>query len=572
MKSRYIFPLVIILVSLVLCVRQLGEPDVWWQIRTGEFILENGYVPEVDVFSYTYNGDPWFNVKWGTEVIMALVADWFGPESLMLLNWLVLLAIIWFIRSAYEQLIQIIGGDRKAPGPGFFLGLLFFLFAMAYRINARPEMMSHLLTSVYVFLFLWYFNRPGKHILLLIPLQLIWGNLHEAFGVGQVLIIIFLSSLWYRYLFYRKDSKHARKDLFLASIAGVLAIFSVVIHPMGMGMLTKPFDIFGQLGENKFTTELWSFKQGEYWNLAAYLSLLMLSVSGYRWTRKERGKPRWHSLPLFYLIILAAFTYLAASANRNLPFLLIAVTPLFALDLDLWFKPSKSLRIVYLISGVLLYLFVASGQFYERFYPVEKYGLGVDIQSTPIGAANFIKENKLEGNAYVDYFSSSYLLWALQPDFRSYLDLRDLDVFEPQFITNNLLNYTRPTTPTKSGKPLFRFMEDIDQFSYVVMENNDKFVNFHRYMNGLDDYVLSYADPLTSVYIKDNKANSQLIQKYRPMKLQDKFQYYDVMEPAPFNKMISKILAPWYEPVDPDFRHQEYLRVYKMRYMGASPG
>lgn len=571
MKTRFLFSIVILLVSLVLCVRQLGEPDVWWQIRTGEFILEHGYVPKVDVFSYTYNGDPWFNVKWGTEVIMALVADWFGPESLMLLNWLVLLAILWFIKSAYQQLIRITGTRSETPGTGFYLGLLFFLMAIAYRINARPEMMSHLLTSVYIFLFLWYYNKPGKQIFLLIPLQLIWANLHEAYGVGQVLILIFLSSLWYRHYFFRKHIRYTPKHLYLASLAGLLALVSVIIHPMGVAMLTQPFDIFGQLGENKFTTELWSFRQGEFWNLAAYLMLFIILVIFYRWLRREKGRQRWQALPLFYLLILAAFAYLAASANRNLPFLLIALTPLLCLDLEMWFSESRILRAIYFSTGILFYFAVSSGKFYERFYPVEKYGLRVDIQSTPIGAASFIEENNLKGNAYVDYFSSSYLLWALQPDFRSYLDLRDLDVFESQFITNNLLNYTRPTTPTKSGKPLFRFMEDLDHFSYVVMENNDKFVNFHRYLNSQGDYVLSYVDPLTSVYIKDNERNRDLAAKYRALSLDEKFHHYGVIDPAPLNRWLSQILAPWYRPVAPDYRHREYLYAYQKRYLGVSP-
>ena len=327
MHSQRFNYLLIILVSLVLCIRQIGEPDVWWQIRTGEYILEHGVVPKTDVFSYTYNGDPWFNVKWGTEVIMAVVSDWFGPESLMLMHWLVLLAIMWFTRLSYEQLLTILGKTDRQPGIGFYLGLLFFLLAMAFRINARPEMMSHLLTSVYLFLFLWYFNKPGRQVFLLIPLQLLWGNLHEAFGVGQVLIIIFLASLWYRHLFFKKQSRHSKKEVTTATIAGVLALFAVAVHPMGTGMLVQPFDIFGQLGENKFTTELWSFKQAEFWNLAAYLSLVMILVMAFRWLGKEGGKPRWHALPLYYLLIIAAFVYLASSANRNLPFLLIAAVP-----------------------------------------------------------------------------------------------------------------------------------------------------------------------------------------------------------------------------------------------------
>lgn len=571
MKTKFLFPTLIVLVSLVLSVRQLGEPDVWWQIRTGEFILENGYVPDTDVFSYTYAGDPWFNVKWGTEVIMALVVRWFGPESLLLLNWLVLLGIIWFIRASYIQLKIITNNQDLPQGMGMYTGLLFFLMAMAYRINGRPEMMSHLLTAVYIFLFLRHFNKSDRLIFLLIPLQLIWANLHEAYGVGMVLIVIFLASTWFRNIFFKKTAKVKRREALQITALGLLALLAVVIHPMGTSMLIQPFDIFGQLGENKFTTELWSFKHAEYWNLAAYLSLFMVLVMLYRWSGKLAGIRRWQSLPLYYLLILAAFFYLAASANRNLPFVLIAFAPLVCLDFELWFGRTKWISPVYLSLAALFYLFVASGKFYQRFYPVEKYGLRVDIQSTPVGAAEFIMESGLSGNAYVDYFSSSYLLWALQPDFKSYLDLRDLDVFEAQFITNNLLNYTQPTTPTRSGKPLFRFMEELDDFSYVVMENNEKFINFHRYMNSQPDYVLGYADPLTSIYIKDKKENHALVETTRKMSLEDRFHNYGELKPGAVSRILTKVLAPWYQPMPVDYRNEDYFRVYKQGYLEPFP-
>ncbi len=565
MSKQFFAIILLVLVSLVLCVRQLGEPDVWWQIRTGEYILEHGFVPKTDVFSYTYAGDPWFNVKWGTEVLMALVTRWLGPESLMLLHWLVLLGIMTFIYKSYRQLKFILGKSDEPLQIGFFLAMLLFLMAMAYRINARPEMMSHLLTAAYLYIFLSYYHRPGPRIWLLIPLQILWANLHEAFGVGQVLIVIFLVSIWYQHILMKKHSKLSFKQLRLASISGIIALIAVVIHPMGAGMLTHAFDIYAQLDQNKFTTELWNFKHAEYWNLAAYITLLLLVLLIYRLV--IRPGRHWRSLPLFYLLILAAFIYLAASANRNLPFLLMAIAPVLGIELERWLNSSKVVRLSYFFAGIAFYLYVSSGKFYERHYPVEKYGLRVDMQSTPIGVANFILKEGLSGNAYVDYFSSSYLLWALQPEYKSYLDLRDLDVFESQFIANNLLNYTRPNTPTKSGKELFRFMEDIDHFNYVVMENNEKFVNFHRYMNGLDDYVLAYADPLSSLYIKDNEQNSQLFDRCAKLNITQKFKPYSEFEPLAFNRTLSYMLAPWYQPMVPTDRYQDYLQAYSLRYL-----
>jgi hypothetical protein len=66
--------------------KQLREPDLWWQIRTGEWIIANGEVPTQDVFSLLISGTSWINIKWGFEVMAAAVAGAFGAESVLLLQ------------------------------------------------------------------------------------------------------------------------------------------------------------------------------------------------------------------------------------------------------------------------------------------------------------------------------------------------------------------------------------------------------------------------------------------------------------------------------------------------------
>jgi len=53
-----------ILVGIVLSLKALREPDLWWMYRTGEWMLENGQVTKSDPFSYTFAGTEWINVKW----------------------------------------------------------------------------------------------------------------------------------------------------------------------------------------------------------------------------------------------------------------------------------------------------------------------------------------------------------------------------------------------------------------------------------------------------------------------------------------------------------------------------
>ncbi|MEN8957164.1 MAG: hypothetical protein ABF258_04000, partial [Flavobacteriales bacterium] len=93
----------VILVAIVSCIKYIYEPDIWWQIATGNWILENGQVPTQDVFSHTYAGEPWINVKWGAEILMALVDKTLGVELLPLLQIGCLLGILFFIRKIFNQ-------------------------------------------------------------------------------------------------------------------------------------------------------------------------------------------------------------------------------------------------------------------------------------------------------------------------------------------------------------------------------------------------------------------------------------------------------------------------------------
>src|ERR1017187_10493218 len=49
----------------------LGDCDTGWNIRTGEWIIANGWVPYRDVFSFTRPGAQWFAWEWFIEVLFA---------------------------------------------------------------------------------------------------------------------------------------------------------------------------------------------------------------------------------------------------------------------------------------------------------------------------------------------------------------------------------------------------------------------------------------------------------------------------------------------------------------------
>ena len=46
----------------------LADPDTFWHIRFGQWVLDHAQFPTVDFFSYTAAGKPWIATEWLSEV------------------------------------------------------------------------------------------------------------------------------------------------------------------------------------------------------------------------------------------------------------------------------------------------------------------------------------------------------------------------------------------------------------------------------------------------------------------------------------------------------------------------
>lgn len=549
--------IIILLVGTVLSIRTLHEPDIWWQLRTGEYILEHNTVPDVDVFSYTQAGEPWVNVKWGFEVLMALAAKLGGPEMTVLLQVPATLLIIFFAVGIYRQLFPFSG----APPPALVLSLLIMLFTIAFRMNGRPEMSSHVLTLTFIYLYLRHRNNNDWRIFLLIPLQMLWANLHEGYGVGIVLIAVFIISAWMEQLLFKPDTNGLNNAAIRLSIAGVIGALAVVVHPSGFTMLTQFMELFGQLKENRFTTELYNFKFAEYWSFPAYINIAVAAVgivfviAGFLKTSFKQVLQKYSPA---YLAILVAFLYLSLNSYRNIPFFMMAVTPLLAHILHSWvgelaWYKGKVAYVVLVVLGIGAYVSVTTNAFYNKLLPRESFGLGVNVTSTPVDGAQFIEEQGLKGKAFVDYLSCNYLLWKLQPDFKTYIDLRDLDVFPPTMIKNLLHCYARPNDLVSSGQTLWEYLKTYDTFEYVQVLNSPQFRQMHLTLLHSDkEFDLVYADPLLSIYARVNDTNKQVLDQHgwKTAGKRDVFHLHSNYQASGLVNVINHLFWPPYSPPD----------------------
>ena len=69
-RTTNVFLAVLFLGLFAMAARNVTDPDVWWHLKTGQFIAEHKAVPHTDPFSYTRAGEPWVAHEWLSELLL----------------------------------------------------------------------------------------------------------------------------------------------------------------------------------------------------------------------------------------------------------------------------------------------------------------------------------------------------------------------------------------------------------------------------------------------------------------------------------------------------------------------
>lgn len=158
--------------------RFLNEPDTYWHIATGKWILANDAFPRRDAFSHTAFGHPWVDTEWLAQIILFLTFDLFGWQGLVLLC-----AII--VSATFVLLYSLLARELRAT-VALGASTVSFMFISKHFL-ARP----HLLTFPIIVVFIALLARASEEkripSLWLLPLMSLWANLHGGFTVGLAL-------------------------------------------------------------------------------------------------------------------------------------------------------------------------------------------------------------------------------------------------------------------------------------------------------------------------------------------------------------------------------------------------
>ncbi len=164
----------------------LDNNDVWIHLVTGRLILDEGTVPRVDRYTEPTAGARYVAHEWLAATYYAAAEALAGIP-----------AVVWAAKAlpalcAVAVLGLALRASRAPPGVGLPLVLL-AVTVLRFRILARPELIAIpiLLGALWLLLRDREAARAGcrtRALWLLVPLEVLWVNVHGSFPLGIVLV------------------------------------------------------------------------------------------------------------------------------------------------------------------------------------------------------------------------------------------------------------------------------------------------------------------------------------------------------------------------------------------------
>jgi len=175
-SSRRLLVFVFMLVIFTGAAQPITDPDFWWHLKTGQYIVETRSIPHTDIFSTLRFGSEWVTHEWLSEVFIYGVFRTLGYGGLIVVFSIVITAAFWI---AYQRCRQLAGHPYVA---GF--ALLLGAAATMPTWGVRPQMFSLLFASIFIIFLDRYSRRETMpSILWLAPLMILWVHLNAGFAL-----------------------------------------------------------------------------------------------------------------------------------------------------------------------------------------------------------------------------------------------------------------------------------------------------------------------------------------------------------------------------------------------------
>ncbi|MCS6939390.1 MAG: hypothetical protein NZM94_08975 [Roseiflexus sp.] len=385
--------------------------DFWWHMATGRIILETGTIPQVDMFSYTRTGEPFFNQGWLAQLLMALLHQIGGLPLIIIVQALVL-------TLAYGLLLRLCILRTNRVRMCAAILLLATLPLSFDNWTVRPQTYVFPLFAGFLTVLTEYRFGTARRLWLLPLLMALWVNMHGSFVLGFALISIMFAGEAIRR--WRDQGTFTKAFDTSLLVWGAATAVATLLNPRGVEVLGYVTNLLGSSQVTDLVTE-WSPPTIRDINGAIFFLFVIVTALVLIYARSRPD--------LTDLLLLGAFLWLALGATRNIVWLGFVATPLLATQAATLLPPPSPRRFqgvpamnAALIGLLAVLLLIGSPWIKPALLPPEVGALLA--KGTPVEATRALQELPQRPQRLFHAMSyGSYLIWAA-PDQKVFIDPR----------------------------------------------------------------------------------------------------------------------------------------------------
>ncbi len=375
------------------------DPDIWWHLRVGEWIVANRWVPFEDHFSAYGAGKPWLAYSWLFEVLIYALHNSFGLSG-----------IVWFtaamgilITAAVHRLVRL----ARLPIIAEVALTALAVAAMKPLMSPRPWLFTILFFAIQLVLISRAREEGKARLLWLMPLIFVfWANLHVQFIYGLAILGLLLLEALLLAGASRWNFPAAPPALPANPLIAVtgLSVLAALLSPYHFLIFRPIWEYVVQTGTFQNIQEMHPmfFRSPDNWTV---LALALAAVFTLGWRRR---------LSPFPMLLLLLGIGLGFRARRDIWLLVITAVWIVGSHLryrlpgsPLAFARGQTLAVVVLVA-VALY-----GIGFQR--GIREPNLqAVAAKEYPVAAVAYIKSHKLPGPVFNTLDWGGFLIWSLR--------------------------------------------------------------------------------------------------------------------------------------------------------------
>lgn len=405
--------------------------DVWWHLKTGEWIVQNAQVPTEDIFAFDEEITQGISPQWMGSTLYYLVYKMGGLLGLKIFRTILFTTCIFlFIFFSY----------RKIPLSLLALLTVCLVCSFSTRALLRPFVFNFIFIQLFLIVLFSYYRQGQFRLLLWLPFMgIIWANIHMgSFVYGNLFLVLFLiaeavaffNNQWGPRL---KERRHLILSR-LKHLSCILLFYQTVffLGPYGFEGGLYPYKTFlfpEFINFYKLSNVIVELRPPIYIFHLSGFWFYVLVVLGLLFIRKNNKDQFLFAL----LFIFSIFLFLRGARASGL-FALVTCYVIVQIAYNVGLRNHwRDLKIAKFF-GPLSYVFVSllvvvsmvkvtQARIYNKGEMSSLLSQSVSPYN-PQTAIDFLEQNNIKGQIFNSAGLGGYLIWSSYPELKPFVDNR----------------------------------------------------------------------------------------------------------------------------------------------------